>query len=245
MNHKTLFFKLLILSVFLLISPKSEAQQSGIADKKTYLADIMTELGKKWPTNRTINLVFHGHSVPTGYFAGSNVRTFHSYPHIVRWNLKNRYLNSSINSIRTSIGGETAHRGAERFADEVLVHRPDLITIDYSLNDRGVGLEKSKIAWEKMIRLAKEKGVKVILLTPTADLNARMDDPQDPLAQHAEQVRELAKKHNVGLVDSFAAFKKYVDDGGELKDLMSQSNHPNRKGHDIVSALLLEWFPAK
>ena len=36
---------------------------------------------------------------------------------------------------------------------------------------------------------------------------------------------------------------QYVEKGGKLEDLMSQGNHPNRKGHALVAAALLEWFP--
>jgi lysophospholipase L1-like esterase len=63
------------------------------------------------------------------------------------------------------------------------------------------------------------------------------------LNQHAEQIRKLAKEFNVALVDSLAAFCKFVKAGGRLTDLMSQINHPNRKGHDLVVAELLKWFP--
>lgn len=31
--------------------------------------------------------------------------------------------------------------------------------------------------------------------------------------------------------------------GTKLGDLMSQVNHPNRAGHDLVVAELLKWFP--
>ena len=40
------------------------------------------ERTKAWPKNRTINLVFHGHSVPTGYQKTPEVRTFESYPQL-------------------------------------------------------------------------------------------------------------------------------------------------------------------
>src|SRR6185312_11931391 len=45
-----------------------------------YLANIITELKKEWPNNKTINLVFHGHSVPSGYQQTPLVTTFGSYP---------------------------------------------------------------------------------------------------------------------------------------------------------------------
>ena len=56
----------------------------------------------------------------------------------------------------------------------------------------------------------------MILLTPTADMSAKLDDPNDPLNQHAAQVRELAATHHVGLVDSLAAFQSYGIQPGPL-----------------------------
>lgn len=41
-----------------------------------------------------------------------------------------------------------------RFEAEVLSHRPDIVTIDYALNDRGLGLERARAAWAAMIRVA-------------------------------------------------------------------------------------------
>ena len=32
-----------------------------------YLDNLLNEMAKKWPGNKTINIVFHGHSVPSGY----------------------------------------------------------------------------------------------------------------------------------------------------------------------------------
>jgi len=46
-----------------------------VADPKVYLSDVKQELEKTWPQNRTVNLVFHGHSVPAGYFLTPHVNT--------------------------------------------------------------------------------------------------------------------------------------------------------------------------
>jgi hypothetical protein len=45
------------------------------------------------------------------------------------------------------------------------------------------------------------------------------------------------------LVDSYAAFQRHAMAGGVTESLMSQRNHPNEKGHALVSAALLAWFP--
>lgn len=214
-----------------------------VANKASYLAGVSGALKKRWPRNRIINIVCHGHSVPAGFFKTPVVDTFNAYPHLLHKELKKRFPYAVINVIVTGIGGENAARGAKRFEKDVLSHKPDIVTIDYALNDRGLGLAKAKASWSAMIESAKAKGVKVILLTPTGAMGSKMDNPDDALNKHAQQIRDLAGEHNVALVDSLAAFKAYTVGGGKLKDLLSQINHPNRKGHDLVVKELMKWFP--
>jgi len=218
------------------------ATSSGTADKAVYLADLSSQLKIQWPRNRTINVVCHGHSVPAGYFKTPVVDTFNAYPHLLHKRLKDAFPYAVVNVVVTAIGGETSLGGAERFDRDVLSLKPDLITIDYALNDRRVGLDKARAAWGSMIERAKARGIPVILLTPTGDTSAKLDNPDDPLNQHAEQIRRLAAEHRVGLVDSLAEFRRYIAGGGKLEDLMSQVNHPNRKGHELVAEALLQWF---
>ncbi len=206
-----------------------------------YLAPLLDVMATKWPKNRTVNIVCHGHSVPAGYFQTPVVDTFHAYPHLLHAGIKERYPYAVVNVTVTAIGGENAESGAKRFERDVLALHPDLVTIDYSLNDRPIGLERAEKAWRSMIDAAVSRGIKVILLTPTPDQKSKLEDPADPLVQHAAQVRRLARETGVGLVDSLAAFQNA---GVPLAELMSQVNHPNGKGHELVARELLRWFPA-
>jgi lysophospholipase L1-like esterase len=211
-------------------------------DPAEYLRPIAAELKKQWPTNRIINVVCHGHSVPTGYFKTPVVDSLNAYPHLLHRALKESYPFGVINVIVTAVGGEHSIRGAARFERDVLTHHPDVVCIDYALNDRRAGLEPARKAWEQMIQKAKAANVKVLLLTPTPDMAAKLEDPKDPLNQHAQQARSLASEYEVGLVDSLALFKAEVTRGTPLSDLMSQGNHPNRRGHALVATALHRWF---
>lgn len=217
-----------------------------VADKKTYLKELVQELQKTWPQNRTVNLVCHGHSVPAGYFATPHVDTFHAYPHQFHRLLKERYPFAVLNVIVTAIGGEESERGEKRFAEEVLNHRPSLVTIDYGLNDRRIGLERASAAWKRMIEAALARQVKVLLLTPTHDITRLTEPPEarwSELEAQAEQIRELAAEYEVGLADSFRRWEMAQEQGAHLYELLSVPNHPSAKGHELVAQELVSWFP--
>lgn len=209
-----------------------------LADPKTYLAALTEELHKPWPTNRLVNIVCHGHSVPAGYFKTPVVDSFHAYPHLLHRALKERLPHAVLNVIVTAIGGEESESGAKRFDTEVLCHRPDLLLIDYSLNDRRIGLERAALAWTQMIMAAQKRKIPLILCTPTLDQGDLVE-----LRKHAAQVRGLAQKHEVALADSFARWERAIADGTPREGLLSQANHPNEAGHKLVVEELLRWLP--
>lgn len=217
----------------------------AIAAPHTYLADLVQLLNTHWPENRAVNIVCHGHSVPSGYFATPMVDTFNAYPHLLHRALKHRFPFAVINVIVTAIGGENSQSGAQRFADQVLCHRPDVVTIDYGLNDRGIGLDAAREYWTAMIEQTQQANARLILLTPTADATQRSSVPSEErqlLQDHAQQIRQLADDYGIGLADSLAAFQTYAQTA-DLGDLLSWSNHPNRQGHELVARELLRWFP--
>ncbi len=215
-----------------------------VADPADWAADLLAICATPWPRNRMVHIVCHGHSVPAGYFKTPVVDTFHAYPHLLHVGIKERYPHAVVNVTVTAIGGEDSVAGAARFERDVLALRPDIVCIDYGLNDRRPGLDKSKAAWESMIAAAGRRGAKVLLLTPTDDLSAKIDDDNDPLLRHASQIRSLAQIHGTALVDSLALWQQRQHSGQRRDDWMSQVNHPNAAGHRQVADALLRWFPA-
>lgn len=228
--------------LFLIILSSFQRSDNSIGSSTNYLNEVKSELKKEWPKNRTINLVFHGHSVPAGYFKTPLVNTLDSYPYQLLKKLKVHYPYAVINIINSSIGGENSLSGAKRFKDDVLAHKPDVIFIDYALNDRGVGLEKAKKSWEQMIRKALKKDMKVILLTPSPDQRVDMMDSNNELEQHALQIKEISKKYGVGLIDSYEIFRQKVISGDSISKYMSQVNHPNEKGHALIAKEIFGFF---
>ena len=211
-----------------------------------YLEDICEALGKKWPDNKTLNIVCHGHSVPAGYFATPFVNTFESYPHLLHRDLKEKFPFAVINVIVTAIGGENSTSGLARFERDVLNHNPKIVTIDYALNDMSIGVDKAKKNITGMIEKCLLKEIKVILLTPSLDqfyfLN---EENRNKLERQAEMIRALSLSFKVALADSLAVMLKHINCDGEISQLLSHVNHPNALGHKMIAAELGKLFLAK
>jgi lysophospholipase L1-like esterase len=233
-----------LLYLLLMIAYLSQAQRSNpvYSYSDNYLNDLKIEFQKKWPENRTINLVFHGHSVPSGYFETPDVNTLVAYPHVLLKKLKSLYPYAVINVITTSVGGENSVQGLQRLRKDVLTHQPDVLFIDYALNDVGVGLRESYKAWEKMIRTAQKKNIKVILLTPSPDQRIDYMNPENSMKKHSEQIVQLAMEYTTGLVDVYKSFSFLYGDKTQLKKYMSQVNHPNEKGHEMIANEIVKYF---
>lgn len=230
--------RLLLLLVVLL--PTWTYCQALPADS-SYLSGVKTEMRKLWPESRTINLVFHGHSVPAGYWTNHEVHTLESYPNLVLKKLKAKYPYAVINIIVTAVGGENSIKGQTRMED-VFAHKPDVLFIDYALNDRFAGVAKAREAWERMISAAKAKGIKVILLTPSPDQRVDILEPGNALQLHSDKIHALAITHSVGLVDSFSLFQDVAKKEGSVSGYMSHVNHPNEKGHTVIAEAIMKWF---
>jgi acyl-CoA thioesterase-1 len=235
-------FRCLSMLICLMISCNVSKVQPTNSTPDPYIKDITDKMKIQWPANKTINIVFHGHSVPAGYFKTPTVNTMEAYPMQTLWLLKEKYPFAVINAINTAIGGENSISGAKRFEQDVLSHRPDIVFIDYALNDRGPGLAAAQAAWQQMIDACKHKGIRVYLVTPSPDQRENILDPKAPLQQHTDQIIALATRNNVGLIDAYSLFKQSVAGGTPVEKLMSQVNHPNAKGHRLIAEEIMRRF---
>ncbi|TWT81523.1 Glycosyl hydrolases family 2, sugar binding domain [Planctomycetes bacterium CA13] len=224
------------------IIERSVVSSSGYIRKRQTFDDLKHEMQLVWPKNRLVRFVFHGHSVPAGYFQTPTVQRFDSYPVLFHQALCKQYPTAVIDVCTTAIGGENSRGGSQRFAEDVLTLKPDVVFIDYCLNDRAIGVKAAEEYWRTMIRRTLNSRVKVVLLTPTPDSHEDILDPKSSLASHAQSVRRLGNEFGVPVVDSYAAFQKLVSEGTDLSAFLSQTNHPNRKGHEIVTKLIFSLF---
>jgi arylsulfatase A-like enzyme len=207
-------------------------------------SELDAELKKPWPTNRTINIVFHGHQVPAGYQNPPQVDPFDSYPHLFRVALKDRYPNAVLNGIVTAVNDETSDTGAARFAADVLSQSPDLIVLDYALTDVGIPLAAMETAWRAMIDAAQAAEVPIIALSPLGTPTDDLTNASTALRQRADLVRTIATSEGIPLADASLEWLEQAA-AGIASTLLSPAGLPDRDGHELITESLMTAFTAE
>lgn len=174
-----------------------------------------------------------------------------------------------VKVINSGIGGNTTSNAKARFEKDVLAHKPDVVIIQFGINDSAVDVWKKppatgpRVALEtyrtnltEMVRTLKKDGARVVLMTsnpiswtdPLKKLYSTtpyvLDDPDGMnvlLHDYAAAVRKLAQEEGVGLVDVYTEFKK----AGQMPKhkpgwLNKDGMHPDDPGHRLVARLLME-----
>jgi len=169
--------------------------------------------------------------------------------------------------INAGVGGNTTAAAKARFEKDVLERHPDLVIIQFGINDSTVDVWKKPPATEARVKkkqyaenlerfvdTLRKEGGNVILMTPnpmrwTPGLKGQYGKPpyrpdhtdgfNVTLSPYADCVRAVAKNKKVPLVDVYAAFQSYGKVKGQaVDDLLLDGMHPNGKGHRLVADLL-------
>lgn len=171
------------------------------------------------------------------------------------------------NIINAGVGGNDTGQARARFEKDVLAHAPDIVIIQFGLNDSCIdlwdGKDKPRVTKEAYVENLKSfvetlraRNCAVILMTANPmrwtpqllELYGKAPfDVNDPWGfnllnrEYAQGVRDLAKTLDVPLVDVYQGFLDYSAVPGQTaEDLLLDGMHPNDKGHALIAKWLME-----
>ena len=173
-----------------------------------------------------------------------------------------------VRVINAGIGGHNTGHARARFERDVMAHDPDVVIIQFGINDAAVDVWKappstesrvSLVDYEKNLRhfihVLNERKVTIVLMTPNPlrwtpkmrEMYGRA--PYVPgeedgfnllLRKYAEKVRQIAKSEKVPLIDVYRVFQTYGEkEGNSVGDLLLDGIHPNDAGHRLVGDQLI------
>jgi lysophospholipase L1-like esterase len=204
---------------------------------------------------KSIKIVAFGDSTTVGYSVTDN------YARKLERRLKTLGFKSTI--INSGLNGDTTSGAAKRFDEAVLAHNPDLVIIQFGLNDQTMRLYedpremKSYVSQDlyaanlgRFVSELRSRNCQVVLMTPNpmcwSDTLER-HYPSGPfleapnggnqlLERYVESVREIAQSEKIPLVDVFhhvSAYEKKT--GRKIQELfLDDGVHPNERGYDLI-----------
>ncbi len=153
-------------------------------------------------------------------FLGDSITEQYQYSTYLELYLTTRFPKGNMTFLNAGIGGDTANGGAGRFQKHVLDEKPTAVTINFGMNDGGYGKFNpgaNKVFVERteaMLKMAKDAGVRVALLSPNAvDKRNKSNGAEYVVTQEQfyAPLAGLAGKHGFPFVDQFAITKAATD----------------------------------
>ncbi len=182
-------------------------------------------------------IVCFGDSITAGYAVRRG------FPSFLLESLRQRFPDSKIEMINSGISGDTSQDGLGRLDWAVLSYEPDLVTINFGINDcvLGLSLEEFEMNLVEMVRRIRAGPDSEILLLSSQPLESPPYDQR--VLDYYQTVERVAKEMNVGFVDVYGAWMKRVRAGMPLGSLILPGlDHPNEAGYRIIAEELMSLF---
>jgi len=204
----------------------SEILDRGIVNRGDTSA--VKEFLDKCRNGQKVTVSFIGGSITQGCLATSEEK---QYTHLVHEGIKSMFAGADIDYLNAPVGGTDSQLGVARVEREILSHNPDLLIIEFSVNDSDKPFYME--TYEGLVRKVLNSACKpaVILL-----FNVMYDKFESAQSQHLP----VAKHYHLPAVSMRESFAELVKEGIlTSKDLTVDNLHPNDLGHGYVAELVL------
>jgi len=184
----------------------------------------------------SVTLVSFGDSITAGYAVRRG------FPSFWKEALKKKYPEASIDIVNSGTSGDTTLDGIAKLKWAVLSYHPDLVTINYGINDAfmGLPLEEFKANFKEIAGTVKAEGAEVVLLS-----SQPLETPYyDKLVlNYYQTVEAVAKELDVGFLDVYESWMERLKAGTPLSSfILPGLDHPNEAGYKIVAESLMKLF---
>lgn len=149
---------------------------------------------------------------------------------------RSHFPNTKINAINAGIGATPSFLGTFRLEEMVLSHKPDLVTVEFSVNDPSTfpNLLETEIfeAYESVVRRCLEAGVAVIQIFMNDEGNNGLQCVHSQIAKHYQ-------------VPSISYHNAVYPNGQLICDwvrLSPDDIHPNNAGHAFIATCLCNYL---
>lgn len=196
-----------------------------------------------------IRIITLGDSITKGVRPG--VKAEETFAALLQESLKKEGIAAEVTNV--GIGGERTDQALKRLQSQVIDKKPNIVTIMYGTNDSFVDKGKTtsrlteaeyRANLKSIVEELRKAGIKPILMQPNPfggkySNNGVGEHPNKRLDLYVGVNREVAKEMKAPTVDHHERWSRAVKDGVDIEQWMTDSCHPNPKGHEEMAKLML------
>ena len=206
---------------------------AGITDKM-YGRAILNE-GNLTRLAAAMKKAENGEKVTVGVIGGSITQGSSAtnpdncYASLFRKWWEEKFPSAEINFINAGIGGTTSYLGVHRVDEQLLAHNPDVVIVEFSVNDTDKTM--NKYSYDSLVRkiLSHETNPAVMLLFTTQENGTSLQDTH----------KEIGAAYDLPMISyREVVYQEVAADTLDWKAISPDDIHPNDAGHGIIGQLL-------
>lgn len=184
----------------------------------------LKNLMKRAANGESLVIGFLGGSITQGSLS-STPETCYAYLVYEWW--KKSFPNAEFSFVNGGIGGTTSHYGGARAWKDVLCYRPDIVTVDFSVNDDA----------NEFFEETYEGTLRRLLMAPSAPAVIVLNNVFYDTGKNAQEYHNrIADHYGIPHVSIKDTIFPDVESGKIVRaDITPDNLHPNDKGHRLVA----------
>lgn len=186
---------------------------------------------KKLQAGGEVTVAYLGGSITQGSSAGDEK----CYARLTTNWLEDTFPNAKINYVRAGIGATGSYIGVHRADKDVLSHNPDLVFVDFSVNDTTERTEINKATYASLM--------KKLWTASSAPAIITIAMTQENGTSFQEYHGEIVKEFNIPMISYKNAILDIIDKGYiKWTDISGDNIHPNVVGHALLTDLITNYI---
>lgn len=145
----------------------------------------------------------------------------------------NKFPEAKVNFVNAGIGGTNSYLGVHRVDDQLLAYDPDVVIVEFSVNDTDKVM--NKYSYDSLVRkiLSHSTNPAVILLFTTMEDGTSLQDIHS----------EIGSAYDLPMISYHDVVYPEVAAGTlNWKDISPDNIHPNDAGHDIINQIVSRYL---
>ena len=202
---------------------------------------MLNNITKKLKEDKKATIAYLGGSV-TGGFGSSNAAEL-SWRALSGKHFKEKFPEAKINLVNAGVGGTGTGYARFRLQKDVLNHNPDLIFIEFSINDsyEGYEVKSSKLYYESLLHTINnyDPNIDVIMVVITDRGNMRNGPGVMPQLHYA-----LAERYSIPVIDILGAVNADMKENEDHNEdyFLKDWAHPNDVGYAFYDSVVNKFI---